>query len=518
MLKLQFLLLLHLQLADSYKILIYSAPLGYSHIKFMGRIADILQEAGHDVTVLHQVQDQKYIPAVSTLTKQILHDLPENLQDKMRPKSFNLWSKESTSLLTHLSLIDTFTQFHADACDLLLGDNHTMDTLRNEHFDVGITETIGACGFGLFELVGVDHIVCTSAIGVTDSMVSLFDLPNLPSIVPSIFTPHTDKMNFLERTINFVSTFITTTATTQWMAKYERVWERHGSSLKARDYYDKVNYLLSNSDEFLDFARPATPKIVHIGGVTIPEKTELPEELRVLMERKDREGVVYISFGSFVPTSQMPGYFRDAIFHVAKTFPQITFIWKIDANDTVSTTIPNLHTFTWLPQLSILDHPNLRCFVSHGGLNSVLEVTRSGKPSILVPIFGDQFRNARLVKAKNTTILITKEDFNSETFEAALRQILSDDSFSVRAKRLASLMVNKPFPLKERLLSTIEFSTRHGKISNLDINIRELNTLQYYSIDVVTFLTTLVVLLVASFVQLCRFCFKVLFVRKLKRE
>ncbi|EPB79897.1 hypothetical protein ANCCEY_00963 [Ancylostoma ceylanicum] len=365
MLKLQFLLLLHLQLADSYKILIYSAPLGYSHIKFMGRIADILQEAGHDV---------------------ILHDLPENLQDKMRPKSFNLWSKESTSLLTHLSLIDTFTQFHADACDLLLGDNHTMDTLRNEHFDVGITETIGACGFGLFE----------------------------------------------------------------------RVWERHGSSLKARDYYDKVNYLLSNSDEFLDFARPATPKIVHIGGVTIPEKTELPEELRVLMERKDREGVVYISFGSFVPTSQelkyviyvdhkswriskecvknnkeiilqMPGYFRDAIFHVAKTFPQITFIWKIDANDTVSTTIPNLHTFTWLPQLSILDHPNLRCFVSHGGLNSVLEVTRSGKPSILVPIFGDQFRNARLVKAKNTTILITKEDFNSETFEAALRQILSDD-------------------------------------------------------------------------------------------
>ncbi|RCN52832.1 UDP-glucoronosyl and UDP-glucosyl transferase [Ancylostoma caninum] len=513
----QLLLVFCLQLADSYKILIYSAPLGYSHIHFLGRIADILQQAGHDVTVLHQVQDSRHVYAVSTLTKQILHELPEDLKDKMRPKSFNLWSRGSTSLFTHLSFVDTFTQHQADACDLLLSDNRIMEILKNERFDVGITETIGACGFGLFERAGVDHIICASAIGVTDSMVRLWDLPSLPSIVPSIFTLHTDKMDFFERTVNFISTYITTTAAAQWMTKYERVWERYGSSLKMRDYYEKVNYLLSNSDEFLDFARPTTAKIVHIGGVTIPEKTELAEEFRVLMEREDRIGVVYISFGSFVPTKQMPSYFREAIFHVVRTFPRITFIWKTDANDTVPT-IPNLRTFTWLPQLSILDHPNLLCFVSHGGLNSVLELTRSGKPSILVPIFGDQFRNARLVMAKNTTVLITKEDFNSESFEAALRRILSDDSFAVRAKRLASLMVNKPFPLKERLLSTVEFSTRHGKISNLDINGRHLYTLQYYSVDVVAFLATLFVLILLSFIQLCKFCLRVVIVSKLKRE
>ncbi|ETN71782.1 hypothetical protein NECAME_19170 [Necator americanus] len=65
-------------------------------------------------------------------------------------------------------------------------------------------------------------------------------------------------------------------------------------------------------------------------------------------------------------------------------------------------------------------------------MNSVLEVTRSGKPSILVPIFGDQMRNARLVEAKNTTIVIMKEDLNSETFVTALRQILSDDRYGLR--------------------------------------------------------------------------------------
>ncbi|KIH48399.1 hypothetical protein ANCDUO_21533 [Ancylostoma duodenale] len=111
-----------------------------------------------------------------------------------------------------------------------------------------------------------------------------------------------------------------------------------------------------------------------------------------------------------------------------------------------------------------------------------------------------------------------KEDFNSETFEAALRQVLSDNSFAVRAKRLASLMVTKPFPLKERLLSTVEFSIRHGKIDDLDVYGRNLNVLQYYSIDVVAFLFTFILLAIISFVQLCRFCLRLVLARKLKKE
>lgn len=91
-------------------------------------------------------------------------------------------------------------------------------------------------------------------------------------------------------------------------------------------------------------------------------------------------------------------------------------------------------------------------------------------------------------------------------------------SFKMRAERLASLMVNKPFSLKGRLLSTVEFSTRHGKIDNLDIYGRNLNTLQYYSIDVVAFLATLILLVIVCFVLLCRLCMRVALVRKSKEE
>ncbi|EYC31666.1 hypothetical protein Y032_0003g1176 [Ancylostoma ceylanicum] len=481
------LLLAAVHACESYKILVYSAPLGYSHMQFMGRIADILQEAGHDVTVLHPVWMPKYLSAVSKSAKQILFDLPREVSSGMDPINLNVWDQNSRSIVRQIEMLGKLTEVQIQSCDLLLGDNGTMEVLSKEHFDAGISELLGVCGFGLFNKIGVDHMIGASALGLVDSMAEFFDAPRLPSFVPSYLLPLTDKMNFLERTVNFISASIAQFVSLQILEKYQRMWTRHGVSCGEEDYYHKINYLLTNSDEFLEFARPTTAKIVHVGGIALPEKAPMTKEFRELMEREDRDGVVYISFGSVVPTIKMPTYFREAIFRVTRAFPRITFIWKKDSDD-IAPEIPNLHSFPWLPQQALLDHPNLLCFVSHAGLNSVLEVTRSGKPSILVPIFGDQFRNARLVEAKNTTVLIMKEDFNSETFEAALRQVLTDNSFSVRAKRLASLMVAKPFPLKERLLSTVEFSIQHGKINDLDVHGRNLNALQYYSIDVVIFL------------------------------
>lgn len=49
MLRLLGVFLIGLIVADSYKILVYSPKFGHSHSNFMGRIADIMAEAGHDV-------------------------------------------------------------------------------------------------------------------------------------------------------------------------------------------------------------------------------------------------------------------------------------------------------------------------------------------------------------------------------------------------------------------------------------------------------------------------------------
>ncbi|WOL06172.1 crocetin glucosyltransferase 3-like [Canna indica] len=51
----------------------------------------------------------------------------------------------------------------------------------------------------------------------------------------------------------------------------------------------------------------------------------------------------------------------------------------------------------WVPQVDVLGHAAVGAFVSHGGWNSTLESLRFGVPTVVRPIEGEQFLNAKLL-------------------------------------------------------------------------------------------------------------------------
>uniref|UniRef100_A0A183CMI9 glucuronosyltransferase n=1 Tax=Globodera pallida TaxID=36090 RepID=A0A183CMI9_GLOPA len=59
--------------------------------------------------------------------------------------------------------------------------------------------------------------------------------------------------------------------------------------------------------------------------------------------------------------------------------------------------LENIVLQNWINQKEILAHPKTMAFVSHCGMNSVMEGTFYGVPMVCMPFFGDQYYNAELL-------------------------------------------------------------------------------------------------------------------------
>lgn len=63
-------------------------------------------------------------------------------------------------------------------------------------------------------------------------------------------------------------------------------------------------------------------------------------------------------------------------------------------------------------------HPNVKLFISHGGLLGTTEAVYEGVPILSIPIFGDQMTNVKAVADKGAAEIMVYGDLNeAEIFE-----------------------------------------------------------------------------------------------------
>ncbi len=70
----------------------------------------------------------------------------------------------------------------------MIQDRYLIDVLRNEHFDLAMTEMYEYCGFGLFHMINIRAHIILSAVDITFAHMDLIGLPNVIAYVPSQFT------------------------------------------------------------------------------------------------------------------------------------------------------------------------------------------------------------------------------------------------------------------------------------------------------------------------------------------
>ena len=76
-----------------------------------------------------------------------------------------------------------------------------------------------------------------------------------------------------------------------------------------------------------------------------------------------------------------------------------------------------------------IGHNNTRLFITHGGLNSVIEALYYGVPMLEVPLFADQFLNVNALIKKNMALKMDYRKISEKSLSGALYAILHNPKY-----------------------------------------------------------------------------------------
>ncbi|KAF8356754.1 hypothetical protein PRIPAC_91749 [Pristionchus pacificus] len=463
-----------LECVASLKFLCYSPRFASSHVNFMGKLADSLIDAGHEVVVLSPTLDST-VPEGTKRARLI--------QIPMTEASFEF----------ETGMNENLTEWQVQWTWQVIGGWSAYAPLwvaqcHQEKFDAAFAESIDWCAVGIFHLVGIDKFAITESFAQKDGLYPVSGMDINLAYVPTIMGGHFgEEMSFSQRAFNVFNYFIYKDFVYHAVDRYQTMFDEYQKGFPGVVDLMALNSLyFLNSDPLVDFPRPSAARVIDIGGVAVSNgHKELNETWSSILSLRPR--TVLMSFGTLAKAYSMPEEYKESIRATARAMPDVTFIWKYERpSHNVSQGIPNLIEATWVPQNDMLNDHRLSLFVTHCGQGSTTEANYAGVPLVIVPVVLDQIRNAYAMERRGLGVVVEKSQLATpKTFMDAVKKVMEDESYKKRALDTAQMLREKPFTGRELFVRNMEFLAVHGPLRQLDHYGRELSFIQYYAIDVI---------------------------------
>uniref|UniRef100_A0A8W7PY65 UDP-glucuronosyltransferase n=1 Tax=Anopheles coluzzii TaxID=1518534 RepID=A0A8W7PY65_ANOCL len=408
-------------MVESAKILGIFPTASKSHWILGSSLLKELAQDGHEVTMISpfplknapKTYRDVNIAYNTNLFDDIMDEVFEKIDDSIVEKMMELGTFVNEITNTTLSSPEVQALIHSDETfDLLILEIFLDDAL------LGFADRFNC------------PVVGMSTFGASSWVNSLTGSPQPLSYVPHPMSSFTDKMNFWQRLGNVLFTAFDETLLT---AMCNPIQQRHynhyfPNATRSLDEMRRhgVSLVLINSHFSLSFPRPYLPNLIEVGGFHVNRKVNpLPEDIKSFIEQSEH-GVIYFSMGSNLKPSKMDKQKRNDVIKVLSNLKQ-NIIWKWD-DDTLVVDKKKFLIGKWFPQDDILAHPNVKLFITHGGLLSCTESIYHGVPIVGIPIFGDQLLNMARAEQSGWGIGVTYTELNEQTFSKAITTVLGDPS------------------------------------------------------------------------------------------
>ncbi|PIC27129.1 hypothetical protein B9Z55_019476 [Caenorhabditis nigoni] len=492
---------------SSFNFLVFCPLYAHSHHKFLAKIADTLSDAGHNVTflapiILRKYENVKYLES----TKDIVYIQPSKKLESLGVTSdySKFWSQDATAI-QFVPAIKAFTRMFQQLYEDLKNDLSVLDELKNRKFDAMVFEFLCATSYPIAEYLEIKALFPSLSMTHHPFMSRLIGEPSSPTVMPSMISSFGDDMTFSERLQNTIGdVFFNLFVHPPPMVSFKNP-ER---LVDIADMTARSPFLFMNGNPYLDYPRALLTKTVMIGGISVNatqmKQEKLSEEYNQILNKNKKN--VLISFGSMIFSKDMPTIYKQTIVRVIESFPDVSFIWKYEEDDvSFSKNLSNLHFSKWVPQTALLADSRLSAFITHAGLGSVTELSYMGKPAVLIPVFADQLRNSKTLERHNGSITLSKYDLSDfDKLRSAIETILTEDRFKINAERLAQQLQDQPVSPHDLLVKHAEFGAKYGELPNLDPISRQMSYISFYMIDIIVFVGSIVLLVLALFFVIAR--------------
>lgn len=137
------------------------------------------------------------------------------------------------------------------------------------------------------------------------------------------------------------------------------------------------SFIFSNHHVSFSTPRPNLPNVVEIGGIHVKPAKKLPKDIQEFFDSAT-DGAIVFSMGSYIDGTDWDPKNREIFLRVFGKLKQ-KVLWRY-SNETLPGNPGNIKISSWLPQRDILAHPNVKLFITHGGLLGTTEALIEGVP------------------------------------------------------------------------------------------------------------------------------------------
>lgn len=463
----------------------------YSHFTLGNRLMRELATRGHQVTYVSPFKDKDPPKGYRDVTLEGFADKVEAMTKDWNIFEFQFLPAFVTPIM--------FSVYSLEMIENVLSNANFQELLKsNATFDLIIIEQVFNEA-----LRGLQHhykapVVISSSIGPSSLINQLTLNPSPSSYISNMYLAHTERhMDFLTRTRNFFLNILEELLLYgyQYPQNNELMHKYFPDAPHLYDILFDIPLILLNSHISTFRPVPITQNMVEIGGYHVYPPKKLPENLQKYLDTAD-EGVILFSMGSNLKSKDMAPEKRSMIL---KTFAKLKqkVLWKWE-EDTMTGKPDNVKLEKWLPQQDILHHPNIKLFITHGGLLSTTEAIYHGVPIVGIPIVADQQMNMGLAEVGGYGKTVPYGDLTEALLSSTIYEVLSNSSYKKNAKRRQRLIHDRPMSPIDTAMWWIEYVLRNPQPDFHRSPGLDLKWYQLYLIDVITFLGFVCILFIAT--------------------